>query len=53
MPEFVGKVQDQIRVRIDSVTKTAMDDFRSVGPVQGAINLATRFHQNNWALIGR
>ncbi|MGI0131260.1 MAG: hypothetical protein ACREDE_09100 [Thermoplasmata archaeon] len=43
----------QYKSRIDSVTKTAVDDFRSQGVVPMLIGLGTRFGRNNRALIGR
>lgn len=39
--------------RIDSVTKTAVDDFRTKGVVDTLIGLGQRFGRNNRRVIGR
>lgn len=43
----------QYKARLDSVTKTAVDDFRSQGAVRMLLGLGERFGRNNRALIGR
>jgi len=43
----------QYKSRIDSVTKTAVDDLRNQGVVPMLIGLGTRFGANNRRLIGR
>jgi len=53
MSEVVGRVTDNARLRIDSVTKTAVEDFRTKGVVDMVIGLGQRFGRNNRALIGR
>ena len=53
MGDVVGRVTDNARARIDSVTKSAVDDFRTKGVVPMLINLGDRFGRNNRALIGR
>jgi len=53
MGDVVGRLQTNVRDRIDSVTKSAVDDFRSRGVVPMLIGLGDRFGKNNRALIGR
>jgi hypothetical protein len=43
----------QFRSRIDSVTKTAVDDFRNQGAWTMLTGLFTRFGQNNRRVLGR
>ena len=53
MGDVVGRIQSNARDRIDSVTKNAVDDFRTRGVVPMLIGLGDRFGKNNRALIGR
>ena len=53
MGDVVGRLQTNVHQRIDSVTKTAVDDFRTKGVVPMLIGLGDRFGRANRALIGR
>lgn len=53
MGDIAGRVQDNVRLRIDSATKSFPEDFRSQGIVPALINLGSRFGKANRALIGR
>jgi len=53
MGDYVGRLQTNVRARIDSVTKSAVDEFRNDGAVAMLLGLGERFGKNNRALIGR
>jgi hypothetical protein len=56
MPSFgdvVGRVETNVRMRVDSATKAFPDDFRQHGIVPALIALGSRFGRANRALIGR
>ena len=51
LSDVMGRLQ--YKQRIDSVTKQAVDDFRTKGVVDTLIGLGQRFGRNNRSLIGR
>jgi hypothetical protein len=56
MPSFgdiTGRLSTNVRDRVDSVTKTMPEDFRSTSAVETLFRLGQRFGRNNRALIGR
>lgn len=49
--DITSRVTDNARLRIDSVTKTAVDEFRNQGAWPALTGLLTRFGKNNRQLV--
>ena len=49
--DITSRVTENARLRIDSVTKSAVDEFRNQGAWAALSGLASRFGKNNRQLV--